>query len=337
MRVLPVILVLAGCGSSWDLREGAEGPPLECESLLNYYLDEDGDGWGSPGTEADPAVPVPLCAPDDGSGLTATNAMDCDDTDPDIGPDAGACPATVGDNDADAARIGLVRGNSEYLLFVATGSALDRGTVEETAAEAEAWCASWAGEATESAPEGDRGLVVLTDPAEVNEVVLAEEAGEESVFNQAFAAIGGGDTGCADGTEQGCVAFFVGMSWQGTLPSSCDDPTFDGEWVWDDGLEQDRIPYCDNVEPTPQDFMVGTQLCGMDNRDDIVADLRIALVRRDSGWCLGAAPFDPALGNVQDGASLGNHPDSAFFACERPVYDPADYVDVPEEGARQGN
>lgn len=328
MRVLPVILVLAGCGSSWDLREGAEGPPLECESLLNYYIDDDGDGWGDPGTAEDPADPMPLCQPDETLKRTATNAMDCDDTNDKIGPDAGACPDSVGDDDVDVARVGLVRGTSEYLFFLATGLPIDRGQVEETAAESEDWCASWAGEATPDAPEGDRGLAVLTDAAEVADVL-------EELDNEALTLLEDGTANCS-GDETDCVAFFVGMRWEGTLPSDCDDPSFDGGWVWDDGQgPTGDIPFCDNIEPTPQDFMVGTQLCGMNNRDDIVADLRVALVRRDQGWCLGPAPFMPGLGNLEEGIPLGNHPDSAFFACERPVFDPANYVDVPEAGARQ--
>jgi hypothetical protein len=328
VRALPVILVLAGCGSSWDLREGAEGPPLECESLLNYYVDADGDGWGDPGTADEPATPLPLCQPDEGANRTATNAMDCDDADENIGPDAGACPQSVGDDVVPVERVGLVRGTSEYLFFLATGDALERGQVEETAAEAEDWCASWAGEPTESAPEGDRGLAVLTDPAEVAEV--------NDALDEAIGLIQGGDTACS-GTETGCVAFFVGMRWEGTLPADCDDPSFDGGWVWDDGQgPTGDIPFCDNVEPTPQDFMIGGRLCDPSlDSEAIVEQLRLALVRRDQGWCLGPAPFQPGIGNLEEGISLGNHPDSAFFACERPVFDPANYVDVPEAGARE--
>jgi hypothetical protein len=331
VRALPLVLVLVGCGSSWDLREGVQGPPLECESLLNYYVDADGDGWGDPGTVDAPAEPQPLCNPDENAQLTATNAMDCDDSDPDIGPDAGVCPASIGDDDAgEVARIGLVRGTSEYLFVLATGPEAERGAVEEKATEAEDWCESWAGQLTEGSPEGDRGLIVLTDPAEVAEVNTA--------LDEALATVGLDGVSCS-GTELGCVAMFVGMRWEGGVPTSCESPVvFDGGWVWEDGQgPTGDIPFCDNIEPTPQDFMVGTQLCGLDDADEIVASLRMALVRRSNGWCLGTAPFQPGLPNLDEfGVSRGNHPDSAFFACERPVFDPAKYVDVPEAGAREG-
>ena len=296
MRVLPIMLIVAGCGSNWDLRKGAQGPPLQCESLLNYYVDEDGDGWGERGDGEDPQ-PQPLCAPK--GTLSATNAMDCDDNDADIGAKVGNCPSEIADGDPEAV-VGFVRGESEYLFALP-----DNEEVRHT--DAAMKCTSWAGQPTADAPPGDRGLAVLTDFAEV-----------QDVFNTLDAAL-------EELGVSGTPALFVGMRW--------DEPT--GGWVWDDA---DRTPptgdigFCNNQEPDLMAF--APYLNENDLRDNqpaafdlLVETSRLALVRNGNSWCLGVPPYDLT---APGGVSPENSPEYANYMCERPAPDPAGYRDVPE-------
>jgi hypothetical protein len=83
MRRVAIMAVIAGCGSSWDLRD-----PLIVGASDTYYVDADGDGWGDPNEPSEQ-----LAAPDPDRALTARNDRDCDDGDAAVtGMTGSICP-----------------------------------------------------------------------------------------------------------------------------------------------------------------------------------------------------------------------------------------------------
>jgi hypothetical protein len=158
----------AGCGSYWDIREG-QGLPAECPSLLNYYVDADGDGWGDPDSDVLALCGEDLGDPNDASDdYSASNGKDCDDSDPQIGSSIGACPEVIAD-----ATAGLVRGGFEYLVVVPPSPPI-------TDSSAGTACVRWSGETLEGVEEGHRGLAILDDPAEFVDLTsqLLDSAGD---------------------------------------------------------------------------------------------------------------------------------------------------------------
>jgi hypothetical protein len=295
VRLLPVAL-LVGCGSYWDLREGALGPPLDCQSLLNYYTDADGDGWGERGSAGDEPAPTPLCAPDVAAQLTATNAMDCDDNDPLVGAKIGNCPVEFASGDPES-MLGLEYGGAEYLLALP-----DNEQVRHTVAGAQ--CESWSGVLTEGAPEGDRGLAVLSDAAEMKEI---QDRIDEL-------------------QPTGPLEFFVGIRW--------DDEQ--GGWFWDNPEQtnaEGATGYCNVTPPELSEFAPFLNLDALEPevRERFIEQTRLALIRQESGsWCIGVPPvvLEPlAEGEEWDESSS---PEYANFICERPSPDPLSYEDVPE-------
>ena len=157
---MPLLLVVAGCGSYWDLRKG-ESLAVDCESKLNYYVDDDGDGWGEAGTD-----PQALCSPDPGKKLTASNDRDCDDSLAGITARIGACPVDVTAGDF----VGTVRGDSEYLALD------DSYRYSQGPARCERWSGSVA--LPDEDTEADRGLTMLKDNGELTDLLdLLDENG----------------------------------------------------------------------------------------------------------------------------------------------------------------
>jgi len=159
VRWMPLLFVVAGCGSYWDLRAD-ESLAVDCESKLNYYIDEDGDGWGDPTSS-----PEPLCAPDPSRKRTASNNRDCDDDaeSPEEGAKVtariGACPADIA-----ADHEGLVRGDSEYMAL------LDDYRYGVGPVRCERWSG---GVALPDQEEADQGLALLKDNGELTDVLDA--------------------------------------------------------------------------------------------------------------------------------------------------------------------
>lgn len=99
MRLLALALI--GCGGSWQT------PPPEGCTTSPYFLDADGDGWGT-GAALDQCGPAQ--AP-----YTATNDLDCDDSDAAITGKVGdSCPADLVAGPADVTGFGYA--SSEYVV-----------------------------------------------------------------------------------------------------------------------------------------------------------------------------------------------------------------------------
>lgn len=80
-RAFLLPLLATGCGSSWTLDDGRLGAAAgACADPVSIYIDADGDGHGDPRGFVERG-----CVPGPGQ---ADNATDCDDTNPDINPDA---------------------------------------------------------------------------------------------------------------------------------------------------------------------------------------------------------------------------------------------------------
>lgn len=148
---------LTGCGSYWDLREGQK--LAISGKRLNYYIDEDGDGWGRPDS-----APTPLDAPDPSKQLTASNALDCDEQDRLVTGRTGAlCPTEIGGGSPEVS--GQVVGQSE---FVATWGSSPTLHFSEGGFQ----CEAWAGGPTPDVPEtAHYGLASLETANEYNSVV----------------------------------------------------------------------------------------------------------------------------------------------------------------------
>jgi hypothetical protein len=279
------VVGLAGCGSYWDLRKG-ESLAVGCAGQLNWYPDADGDQWGDPGS-----TPTPSCVPDEAHGLTASNDLDCDDSDPDITGKAGAiCPSQMVDGAATCVA-GVRQGGSEYVA-----------TCDETPltefAQAEQDCAAWAGtetpEAVANGRDGHRGLAALKTEFESN-----------SIQDWLAPRIGGTPT-----------AIWTDLRWSGTLD--------DGQWQWDDGSLPTYLAPCGGVEPKPADFWPEL-VPGVPESDAAVeahlGDVRLALVFDGTGWCRG----------VPTAAGSAYGPRTAYTLCERPSPDLADYESAPDD------
>jgi len=192
VRWMPLLIIVSGCGSYWDLRKD-ESLAVDCDSKLNYYVDSDGDGWGEPTSE-----PEPLCAPDPSNELTASNNRDCDDSLPGITARIGACPIDIA---AAGSFVGLVRGDSEYL-------ALDE---LYRYGEAPVRCERWSGsvdQPDEDGNVGDRGLAMLKDNGELSDVLaLLDEGG---FLGPLFLGVAydGGSWAWEDGTPLGGALAF---------------------------------------------------------------------------------------------------------------------------------
>ncbi len=254
------VVVVAGCGSYWDLRKGEE-LPIGCSTLLNYYIDEDGDGWGAPGDS-----PTPLCVPDEGQKLTATNDLDCDDFDGTITGKVGAvCPQNM-DPDGTPDFAGLLRGDSEFVV-VYDETLPARFTI------AEDHCRSWSGALTGPlASDAHRGLAVLENQAEFNDVV----DWLEGIVTAPYAA-------------------FVGTLWNGDSSS--------GDWEWQDGsVDFNFIGFCGGAQPTVTDFyplLIPSDSAGREALDSHAPEVRLALVYDGVDWCLGL-PSDAVLPDAYD-------------------------------------
>lgn len=150
--------LLSGCGSYWDLREG-EQLAVGCAERLNYYIDEDGDGWGRPDS-----APTPACGPDAEAKLTASNAKDCDELDRLVTGKTGAiCPADIAGGSEQVA--GQIVGQSEFVATYGTSPVLHY-------AQAVSDCTMWAGGPTPETPEGAHyGLARLETANEYNAVI----------------------------------------------------------------------------------------------------------------------------------------------------------------------
>ncbi len=160
MRWMPLLLVVAGCGSYWDLRSG-ESLNTDCEGKLNYYVDLDGDGWGEPSS-----APEPLCAPDPNNNLTASNNRDCDDNDDGITARIEQCPASLVPADGDY--LGIVRGDSEYLAIDVPDGIRYSG--------AASLCDTWGSRLPGDDGEGEADLAQLVDGGERDDILDALES-----------------------------------------------------------------------------------------------------------------------------------------------------------------
>lgn len=246
-----LLVTVAGCGSSWQIRENSV---LEVGCVERaWYVDADGDGWGDGAS-----TPEVGCEPPDVRHLTAANGRDCDDQSPTItGRTGAACPDGL--LAGPVAFRGLVHGASEYVVLHGEGTPVARFTVAESS------CAGWSGaDPVDGAwiPRG--GLVTFGSQAER---AALQTAVEETV--------GAG----------GAWAGFVGIRWEGDLAGG------DWSWVDDsnDALI-DAIGWCDDRPLRPQDFFPGLDPEDPERAPGLVAELphlRPALVLRDGGWCLG--------------------------------------------------
>jgi len=145
-----LVVFVAACGSTWDLREG-DALPIGCVEVATF-ADADGDGWGAGDPTGDIAcvTALPMGA--------AGNALDCDDDDPDVTGFVGrVCPAAL---DAGGSVAGLVVGPREFVALDATAAAVRYTT-------AAARCEGWAEETSATARDGQRGLATLQDSAEL--------------------------------------------------------------------------------------------------------------------------------------------------------------------------
>lgn len=286
MRILSPSLALlaAGCGSYWDIREG-EVLDIGCADLLNYYLDLDGDGWGQAGTE-----PTALCEPNLQDGLTASNALDCDDEDADITGQVGlVCPAEL-DPQGTPCYSGLVFGDSEFVVTCGDSS-------PQRFTAAEQLCDSWATDETTGSVEeaGHHGLATLEADFERVEVLESWLEGLSEV-------------------EAG-FSIFVDLRWTGELDG--------GAWAWPSGAAPDGIPPCGGTEPTVADFypnLIPSDPNAQETLEEHKGEVRSVLVFDGNGWC---------RGTPSDGGEAYDH-QTSHYLCERPRPDLTLHEERPE-------
>ncbi len=287
-RTCIVVLAGAGCGSAWDLREGAT-LPTGCNELFNYYLDIDGDGWGVP-TKGAPRV---QCRPNFETGFTATNPLDCDDLNPDVTGRVGAlCPSEIAGPSTSCVD-GLVFGDREYAVTCVPVTPQRTTTAQDRCA---AWAGSPVGEGAEEPAEGadaTRGLADLSagfERAQVLELWLLPL--EEILLDHTM---------------------WVDQRWSGTLN--------DGQWVWGSGAAITDLPWCAG-EVAPADFYPELRVEQPEGREALEArlpELRLSLRRRPEGWCRGVPPIEPPYERLTAHYLCERpRPDPAFFAV-RPV------------------
>ncbi len=151
------LVLMAGCGASWTLREG-DTLPIGCMSTW-MYLDADADGWG------DPDVPPQLlCAADQAAGLTATNGRDCDDSDPNVTGLVGqVCPAAFVAASAGTVEAGGVVLESVELAWV--HGPVGAPWVDPVVAEST--CAAWGPGATLASFDDASHLVPVQDRVDI--------------------------------------------------------------------------------------------------------------------------------------------------------------------------
>lgn len=247
--------LVAGCGSSWDIRKG-DKLVYGCNESF-FYPDADLDGWGDPSAEG-----VLLCSADVEAGLTAANGRDCDDGDPDVTGKINLCPDDLAESGTGnpIAYGGRVVGEVEF-AFVHGG---DAQVLENRMATAQ--CELWAGE-VDGASAGS--LATFASQTEVQ---------------QAQDAI---DVARPDGPYAG----FVGLEWTGDLTVG-DWEWIDDS---DDGLIDSVFSWCNGSPPVPGDFFPELNTADpahFDAFNDALPHLRLAMVRQESGsWCLGL-PWD---------------------------------------------
>ncbi|MEQ1504444.1 MAG: hypothetical protein ABMB14_19540 [Myxococcota bacterium] len=282
---------LAGCGSYWDLRKG-ESIELGCAGQLDYYPDADGDLWGDPGS-----IPTQSCTPDPENLLTASNALDCDDSDPGITGRAGTiCPSEMAGLFGGSPCVdGKQEGNSEFVATCGESPIVGYR-------EARTDCENWAGWDT-SQPVGvavpNRGLAALETEPEYNALsawLVEQSAGAP-------------------------IAVWIDLRWEGSVTA--------GAWVWPDGTSPTYIPPCGGVEATPGMFYPDL-VPGIEEADATLSEeldaLRSALVFDGASWCRGI----PTAG----GPAFSTR--GAHALCERPRPDLAEYAEVPADGATPG-
>lgn len=114
LRPLPVWLLLGGCASTWSLEDGVLGSPAgACDTEVSIYADADLDGYGDPHSFIAKGCVA-------GTGQS-TNALDCDDEDPGVNPDAievcngrdDDCDAEPEDSDATDAPVWYLDGDGD--------------------------------------------------------------------------------------------------------------------------------------------------------------------------------------------------------------------------------
>lgn len=296
-----LLLALGSCASNWKLREGAV-LETDCELFL-FYPDRDGDGWGDPEANAEA-----LCRANAELQLTASNGRDCDD---DPAGHGASITGLVGANCPDEVAwanpeeyAGVVFGESEYFFTWGEENAQSRFT------QAEIGCELWS--ATDEAGDGTGGLATFDTTSDLNAVTEVIRA---SVGTEPFAA-------------------YVGIGWTGPIDA---DPAT--AWGWTDGTPSDNISalftFCDdNQPPTPSAFYPNLALVDPEHAAGIADELpklRIALVKRGNGFCLGT-PFD-AVDPTDTGLFTPGNLAEANLICERVKPLPEDFAEVAPEDA----
>lgn len=247
-----LLVTVAGCGSSWQIREDAV---LEVGCVDRaWYVDADGDGWGDGAT-----TPVIGCEAPAALERAAANGRDCDDDAASVtGRTGAACPDGLLAAPGPITFRALVHDASEYVAVHGEASPPARFTMAASA------CAGWSGADPEEggwAPRG--GLVTFGSQAER---AALQSAVEEAVGDAAWAG-------------------FVGIRWAGDLVGG----NWTWEDGSNDALI-DAIGWCGDRPLRPEDFFPGLDPSDPERAAGIEAELphlRPALVLREGGWCLG--------------------------------------------------
>jgi hypothetical protein len=283
---------VAGCVSYWDLRRGEE-LPYGCTGELLWFPDADADEWGDPGTSGEPS-----CGPITDQGRTASNALDCDDSDPGITGRVGSiCPDQMAFLQGGTPCVeGIQVGNSE---LVATCGGSPPVFPDPAAADCGHW-SSWDTSLGSDAPQPiNLGLAALETEPESNAVTTwLAEAGEPR-------------------------AVWVDLRWVGSIES--------GTWQWPDGTAPTWIPACGAQEPVPADFfphLVAGTPEGDATLQDSLRYVRLALIFDGTSWCRGVPP--EAYDEATDTTFAAAH-----ALCERPRPVLADYAVEPDADSEQ--
>lgn len=312
---LPSLVVLAACGSSWQIRKD-EVLEIGCPEKY-FYPDADGDGWGDASAE-----PVASCEPLREQDLTAANGRDCDDGDPTITGRVGAiCPEGLLASSSTISFGGVLFADQEF-VFVHGGS-----TPVASYAMATTSCQEWSGSDLVDDDWVPRGSLATFNA--LAELVAVQDELEAQVQAGTF----------------GVFAGYVGIGWEGGLQT--------GAWSWlDDSGDNliNQIPWCSGALK-PADFFPRLNPDDPEHipaLEEAMGALRLALVLPENGnWCLGmprdAIPVDIRQQLDDDTADLSDPVVAAFarytrteghFVCERPKPDPSryqEYTDLAEE------
>ena len=239
--------LLVSCSSHWKLQS-----PLDtgCTDPMAYYYDGDGDGWGVRNSNEAQL----LCVADDASGFTSVNNLDCDDEDPGISGGLGdgfGCPAGMGSL---AEWVGVVHGDSEYLILHGTTNTLSGAMTSGV-------CNNWT--------TGD--IATFSNDAEFAAV---SEANPEDVYAGFIGVeVVGGTWAFTDGSSLNLAAY-----WCDSVEPETTELNVDGESVprdevlaivktsasasWCVGLASEADGYsddnahfvCERPKPTPVDY-----------------------------------------------------------------------------------